>query len=76
MTQNTQWNKPLAMQYFAAYAKFVKKNLEEGIKLNSAEKLRGKIGSAEFEYNDSTKISPVVSRVSEALYAHPGYPVS
>jgi hypothetical protein len=68
MDGNTEWNKPLAMQYFAAYSKFVRKNLKEGIQLNSADKLRGKIGSAEFEYNDSIKLFIVRGLIDKEIF--------
>lgn len=43
-------NKELALEYFQEYAKFEKEDLSECIKIDNDEKIRGEVGSAEFEY--------------------------
>ena len=54
--ENEKWNYKLALQYIVEYAKIDKVDLKEALVINTPKRIRGKVGPAEFEYNDSTKI--------------------
>ena len=56
MTENQQWNRNLAIDYFEAYANFENKRFKDCIRLNNDYKIRAKIGAAEFEYIDSLNL--------------------
>ena len=51
-----KWNYTLALKYIVEYAKIDRVDLKEALKINTPNRIRGKVGPAEFEYNDSTKV--------------------
>ena len=69
-----KWNYKLALEYIVEYAKIDRVDLKEALVINTPKRIRGKVGPAEFEYNDSTKIFIVRGLIS--LYiksAHPKF---
>ena len=68
MIENQQWTRNLAVDYFEAYAIFEKKKFTNCIKINTDNRLRAKIGAAEFEYMDSLKIFIVRGLINNDLF--------
>jgi hypothetical protein len=63
-----QFNRVIAWEYFTAYARFEKVRLDEGIKVNSFDKIRGKVGAAEFEYDEKTNIFIVRGLIDKNIF--------
>ena len=57
----------MALEYFAAYAKYENQNLNDCIKIDSENKLRGDIGAAELEYRENEKILIVRGLVNKDI---------
>ena len=56
MNKQSEFTKEIAIEYIAAYARFEKVDLNEGLKINNPVKIRGDIGAAEFEYKNNEKL--------------------
>ena len=69
MTENQQWNRNLAIDYFEAYANFENKRFGDCIKLNNDLKLRAIIGAAEFEYIDTLKLLIIRGLIDRNLFS-------
>ena len=62
-----EWNYTLALKYIVEYAKIDRVDLKEALIINTPTRIRGDVGPAEFEYNDSTKVFIVRGLVNKRI---------